>query len=199
MFEQYNPSQWNHSVHTQQNKSYHGKWGPSWSHCSVAEAWWCSSFFSLRLRPWGGFGEPMSWFMPDSGAIEGLRVTGGIQYSISLNKWCSSGLFLAGPQWGKWWRIGFLCPASFLIQMKSQEVHSSHFGDNEVVKLLLLCGHQELHLCSRLLCPRPPSAWMASPHRHCCRKSSCKPLCGEEFIVLFCYSTLEWKRTIKCA
>lgn len=99
----------------------------------------------------------MSWFMPGSGAIEALRVTGGIQYSISLNKWCSLGLFIACPEWGKWWRIGFLCRASFLIQMKSQEVHSSHFGDNEVVKLLVLCGHQELHLCTRrVLCLRRP-------------------------------------------
>lgn len=136
-------------MHTQQNKTYWRKWAPSWSHCSAAESWWCSSFFSLRLRPWGAFGEPMSWFMPGSGAIEGLRVTGGIQYSISLNRWRSLGLFIACPEWGKWWRIGFLCPASFLIQMKSQEVHSSHFGDNEVVKLLVLCGHQELHLCTR--------------------------------------------------
>lgn len=110
----------------------------------------------------GRVGEPMSWFMPGSSAIEGLRVTGGIQYSISLNKWCSLGLFIACPEWGKWWPIGFLCTASFLIQMKSQEVHSSHFGDNEVVKLLVLCRHQELHLCAdrvlRLLRP----GW----HRH---------------------------------
>lgn len=180
-------------------QSYRGKWGPSWSHCSAAEAWWCSSFFSLRLRPWGGFGEPMSWFMPGSGAIEGLRVTGGIQYSISLNKWCSLGLFIACPEWGKWWRIGFLCRASFLIQMESQEVHLSHFGDNEVVKLLVFCGHQELHLCTRrVLCLRRPG-W----HRHIIIVvlSLHANLCvsGEEFIVLFCYPTLEWKSTLKDA
>lgn len=110
----------------------------------------------------GSAGEPMSWFMPGSCAIEGLRVTGGIQYSISLNKWCSLGLFIARPEWEKWWRIGFLYRASFLIQMKSQEVHSSHFGDNEVVKLLVLCGHQERHLCTgRVLCLLRPG-W----HRH---------------------------------
>lgn len=137
--------------------------------------------------------------LPGSGAIEGLRVTGGIQYSISLNKWCSLGLFIACPEWGKWWRIGFLCRASFLIQMKSQEVHSSHFGDNEVVKLLVLCGHQELHLCTRrVLCLRRPG-WhryiiivVLSLHANLC-------VSGEKLIVLSCYSTLEWKSTIKDA
>lgn len=138
--------------------------------------------------------------MPGSGAIEALRVTGGIQYSIILNKWCSLGLFIACPEWGKWWRIGFLCRASFLIQMKSQEVHSSHFGDNEVVKLLVLCGHQELHLCTRrVLCLRRPG-W----HRYIIivvLSLHAKSLCvsGEKLIVLSCYSTLEWKSTIKDA
>lgn len=95
---------------------------------------------------------------------------------------------------GKWWRIAFLCPASFLIQMKSQEVHSSHFGDNEVVKLLVFRGHQEPHLCAGcVLCLLRPG-W----HRHVIIVflSLHANLCvsGEEFIVLFCYSTLEWKK-----